>query len=334
MRLIRTSNPMFDFRTAALCVLVGAASCGFTTSEPVLGQDQPKVPGLLQLLIPRAARPAIAKKALEEKPVAAKAADKKAEAKKAAAKEEAVEADFAIVDAVNVDPFQQQFSRQFKGLLKAELFFLNQTCGVTPEQRAKLKTQGEVVLKEVVTKFVELQKKMNQGGFDWNSPAPEPRKHIQDSLLNEAKSILSPEQVARYENELARRQEARKRTSVANVVARIDDELILTPEQRVQLTEALTANWKTAETQQMEIFLYGEHYFPNIPEQLVTPALNQKQKDIWKGMSRTGNIFFGIGHTGNVAIDENAWNDEADSAPKSGTSKTGKPEAAKPQPYE
>ncbi|MDB5392037.1 MAG: hypothetical protein JWM11_7683 [Planctomycetaceae bacterium] len=229
--------------------------------------------------------------------------------KPAEAVAEAEDVEFAAVVA-DGNQFEQQFKKQFSGLLKAELFFLNRSCESTSEQRKELKIAGDRVLIQVVKEFGELQKKMNQGGFNWNSPTPEPRRHIQEALLIEAKLRLSPEQVALYESELTRRLENRKRTSILNVVARLDDELILTTEQRTKLTEELTAKWKTADTQQMEIFLYSEHYFPNVPEQFVTSILNEKQKEVWRGIQKNTNIFFGIGHIGNVVINEALWDDD------------------------
>lgn len=227
-----------------------------------------------------------------------------------AQEQEVVAEVFAAAPAVDVNQFEQQFRQQFKGLLKTELYFLNNSCKTTSEQKQELKTAADQVLTDVVKKFAELQKKMNQGGFDWNSPAPDPRRSIQEALLKVIKQQLSADQVAPYEMELVARLESRKRASVLNIVARLDDELILTQDQRTKMTEELIAKWKAAESQQLEIFLYGDNYFPNVPEQLITACLNEKQKEVWRGIPRSGNIFFGIGHIGNVIINEAIWADE------------------------
>jgi hypothetical protein len=217
---------------------------------------------------------------------------------------------FAQVPVADVNQFEQQFKRQFLGLVKAELFFLNHTCNSTSEQRKQLKISSEIILTQTVVKFAELQKKMNQGGFDWNAPHPDPRRHIQEAFAKDAKKCLTPEQVAIYEGELIKRLENRKRASVMNVVARLDEELILTAEQRTKLAAELTEKWKAAESQQMEIFLYGNNYFPNIPEQFITSSLTDKQKEVWRGIPKNNNIFFGIGHVGNVVINGDMWNDD------------------------
>jgi hypothetical protein len=217
---------------------------------------------------------------------------------------------FAQVPAPDVNQFEQQFKRQFLGLVKAELFFLNHTCNSTSEQKRQLKISSEVILTQTVVKFAELQKKMNQGGFDWNAPHPDPRRHIQEAFAKDAKKYLTPEQVAIYEGEMIKRLENRKRASVLNVVARLDEELVLTAEQRTKLAAELTEKWKAAESQQLEIFLYGNNYFPNIPEQFITSSLTDKQKEVWRGIPKSGNIFFGIGHIGNVVINGDLWNDD------------------------
>jgi hypothetical protein len=223
------------------------------------------------------------------------------------AKRKEPEIEEPAADEVVADPFEQQFKRQFGSVMKAELFFLNSTCQTTAEQRQPLKIASDTALSKVVKRFVDIQKKMNNGGFDWNTPSPDPRRHMQDELVIVAKQNLFAEQVALYEAEIAKRVENRRRTSILNVVARLDDELILTAEQRTKLTAELTRRWKAADQQQMEIFVQGEHYFPNIPEQFVTGALNDRQKEIWRGLGRSGNIFFGIGNFGNVVINDAAW---------------------------
>jgi hypothetical protein len=226
---------------------------------------------------------------------------------KTVGKVELAVAEDGAVAAENIDPFEQQFKRQFTGVMKSEVYFLNLVCETTPPQREKLKVATGETLTKVIKKFAEIQKKMNQGGFDWNSPAPDPRKQMQDELAYVAKRHLYPEQVALYETEIVKRVENRRRTSVLNVVARLDEELILTAEQRTKLTGELTTRWKTADSQQLEIFLYGDSYFPNVPEQFVTSLLNDRQKEIWRGVARNGNIFFGIGNFGNVAINDAPW---------------------------
>lgn len=222
-------------------------------------------------------------------------------------KVEAVQAVEVAVAEENVDPFVQQFKRQFTGIMKSEVYFLNRVCETTPAQREKLKVATDAALTKVIKKFADIQKKMNQGGFDWNSPAPDPRKQMQDELAILAKKCLFAEQVALYETEIVKRVENRRRTSVLNAVARLDEELILTSDQRTKLIGELTTRWKTADTQQLEVFLYGDSYFPNIPEQFVTALLNDRQKEIWRGVARNGNIFFGIGNFGNVVINDAAW---------------------------
>jgi len=51
----------------------------------------------------------------------------------------------------------------------------------------------------------------------------------------------------------------------------------------------------------MQLLIYGEQYFPLVPDALVLPHLDAMQKEIWRGLPKNqNNIFFsGLGMMGN-----------------------------------
>ena len=197
-------------------------------------------------------------------------------------------------EVVGVDPLEQQFLQQFRQLSKTELSFVRAVCQPNAEQSKKIKAASEAALKTAVKKFAEIQKKMQQGVRAGEQPEwPDPRKLMSDALLKSVKESMSAEQAKRYEVELEKRAAARKRAALLNFVAKLDKDLVLTADQRGKLTEALDKNWKDSWCQQLEVFMYGDSYFPALPDAQVIPVLTDKQKQIWNGIPKQQNQIWG-----------------------------------------
>ncbi len=197
-------------------------------------------------------------------------------------------------EVVGADPLEQQFLQQFRQLSKTELNFVRAVCQPNAEQYKMIKAAGDAGLKVAVKKFAEIQKKMQQGVRPGQEPEwPDPRKLMADTLLKSVKQTLSADQAKRYEAELAKRAAARKRAALLNLIARLDKDLVLTADQRGNLTEALNSNWKDAWCQQLEVFMYGDTYMPVLPDAQVLPTLTEKQKQIWNGIPKQQNQIWG-----------------------------------------
>lgn len=271
---------------------------------------------LATLLIVIALTPCVVR---ADDPKAEPAAEKKAEPAPAPAKGqgvlevvraigEAIQEKLAPAVEAEADPIVQQFMPQFRQLLTTELHFVRTVCQPTPEQYQSIKTAGDASLRVTINKFAEVQKKMNQGFRAGQQPEwPDPRKLLAEGLARSVKQTLPADQAKRYEVELEKRAAARKRVAVINLVAKLDKDLVLTAEQRNKLSDSLNSNWKDAWCQQLEVFLYGDQFFPALPDDQVLPILNDKQKEIWKGTTRNQNTFWGwagLGFVQAVEIEE------------------------------
>lgn len=200
----------------------------------------------------------------------------------------------AAPDEAGGDAFEQQFVQQFRPLAKTELNFVRAICQPNAEQSKKLKKASDAAMKTVVKKFAEIQKKMQNGIRAGEEPQwPDPRKLMSDVLLKSVKETMSEDAAKHYEAEIERRAAARKRAALLNLVAKIDKELVLTTEQRDKLTEAIEKNWKDSWCQQLETFMYGDAYFPAVPDAHVLPVLTEKQKRIWNGIPKQQNMIWG-----------------------------------------
>ena len=100
------------------------------------------------------------------------------------------------------------------------------------------------------------------------------------------------------------------------MVSRLDDQVLLTPQQRDKIYEALSAKWQDQwEKWSLMQQVYGDRYFPVVPDQYVVPHLNAEQKTVWQGLQKVDIGYWG-GQQHQEGDDEKWWmegqaNDEA-----------------------
>jgi hypothetical protein len=105
---------------------------------------------------------------------------------------------------------------------------------------------------------------------------------------------LPKEQAALYAEESKKRAEFVKGTFVTNLVTRIDNELILNPEQNDKITKSLSEHWDKSWQPQLEMFVHGMDMWPNVPDQWIRPHLSATQQIAWGRVNKQhGNMFFG-----------------------------------------
>ncbi len=140
-----------------------------------------------------------------------------------------------VVNVAGNDAQARQYMQQFRPILRSEYHIVRAVCRPTPEQRQKLARAGELALRDAAAKYVDMMRRPM-------TPAQradlDPRKQIREGLARAVKSILSAELSTRLQEEAARREASRKQLAVRNLVARLDRDLILGPDQRDKVAES------------------------------------------------------------------------------------------------
>jgi len=290
-------------RLGDLLVLTGVA-CAVSGSSFVLGQVQD-----VALPPPPAVAPPRPAEKKKEEPAKADAAKKqgRVEAKPAAKAKVAVKAMVvqparvaAQPAAAALDAQVAQYVRQFRPMFRAEYYFIRNTCGLNTDQRKQLARLGETAVKAAARRFVEAQQKMMRGGWRPGTDYPDPRNLVEQELARVMSPLLSHDQESRYKAELEKRAASRKQVVIDNLVAKLDGDLILSSEQRTRLVEALSANWKDAWGQSLEMLMNIDSFFPNIPDQVVAPILTDNQKEVWRRIAKNSNVFWGFSFGGGI----------------------------------
>jgi hypothetical protein len=207
----------------------------------------------------------------------------------------------------NLEPQVRQFIQQFRPAMRAEYYFLKSICAPTPEQRVALARDGEKAVRNAARAFAEAQRRPAQVR-NGRAIYPDPRRLIEEEMGRAARDHLTPDQAARYVAESEKRAADRHRAAARNIVAKLDGDLVLNPEQRDKIAESILAQWDESWCQSLETLLYGDQYYPRLPDSIVVPHLDEAQARIWRGNAPNQNYFFGF--VGNMMPQEDPREDK------------------------
>lgn len=199
----------------------------------------------------------------------------------------------------------QQYAAQMRPILIAELNFVRQMCELTPEQRTQVRAAGEAALLEAARGVFRQRQPQQLQLPGVNRTVLEPRKQIREAIGAALAAALTDEALKPYREESDRRAAFRRRAAIGYAVSRLDGTLYLTPRQRDEITESLTKNWQEAWESWLMMQVYGDRYFPTIPDQFVVRALNPDQVAVWRGLQKVQ-----ISNWSNVngeAIEDDGW---------------------------
>lgn len=196
--------------------------------------------------------------------------------------------------------------------LKTELSYVRLVCDdLTPEQRKQIREAVNAKLKPLA---LQLSKRELEGGdvlggivvedekIEAEEPA-DPGFVIRQALLEALPQIVSKEQMARFREEADLRTATRKRVVIASLLAELDDQLCLSDDQKAQIEQCLSKNWRPGWERWLSAIPVGGRYLPTVPDQCVAPFLIPDQKTVWEGIAK---IDFGFW----MGPDEMPLNDE------------------------
>ncbi len=212
----------------------------------------------------------------------------------------------AAAGQANLEPQVRQFIQQFRPAMRAEYYFIRTVCAPTAEQRKLIAREGEKALREASKAYAEVQTRPVQFR-NGRAMYPDPRKLIEDGMAKAVMPRLAPEQAARYRAEIEKRSADRREAVVRTLVAKLDQDLILNPDQREKIAAAAAEHWDDSWCQSLETLLYGDQFYPRLPDNVVTPYLDPKQRDIWNGTRSNQSFFFGF--VGNMLPQEDPQED-------------------------
>jgi hypothetical protein len=202
----------------------------------------------------------------------------------------------AVNANANLNPMIQQFTQQGRPMMRSEVLLVHSLYHLSKDQLKALVKGAEAGLETVAKEMAEHQ----QGGVPrvvvrGRSVAnPDWAKRLEETIGVEFKKLLTPEQFARYQSEVDKRSAERKEMGLRFMVDAIDRELLLSPKQRDQLMTTLGPKWEGGWAMYLEYIMYGNNFFPQEVDRIVTPVLDETQKKVWQGAQKVSG-FWGFG---------------------------------------
>ena len=176
----------------------------------------------------------------------------------------------------------QQYVQQFRPMVRTEYYFIRNVCDLTKEQRKQVAREGERAVLAAARRFAEEQQKMMRGGWRPGTRAARSPAAPRGGAGKSVPPLLTSAQAARYKEELEKRVASRKQVALDNLVAKLDQDLVLDSEQREKISSSLSSHWNDAWCQSLQMLMNIENFFPNIPDNLIVPFLTEHQKTSWQ----------------------------------------------------
>ena len=209
---------------------------------------------------------------------------------------------------------------QLRKLLIAEVSFAKRVCELNADEEAAAVAAAKGAGKKFAQDYLQANGQMNGGIVIFANGGggvrqADPVSQLQTAVAEAIGGTLPEEKRGPYQEEVALRDEFRQQASAESLTALIDERLLLSDEQRTKITQSLAESAEDHGLPPLETMMHmGSSYLPSMPEEAITPHLDDGQKQLWNqvqkisyGMSFDGN------HnpiTGGTAIDDVDFGDE------------------------
>lgn len=175
-------------------------------------------------------------------------------------------------------------NQRLRSMLNVELQRIERVCKPMEKQSLAIRDEAESILKDVrdaSDKFTIRVMQAIERGEQKDIVPLDSQKLIRDRLAASVKHRLSVAQVERYENEIARLGALRTVTATRNWIVLLDESIVLTEDQRQQLSKRLPAEGDDEWFQSLEILRNQHGFLPDLSDQAVASVLNESQSKIW-----------------------------------------------------
>lgn len=207
-----------------------------------------------------------------------------------------------VIDQNNPDPMVQQL----QPFLMHQLRFLKQIADMPAEARPKVKKDAEAALRLYAKQLTDQNNGMvrqlqDSQAIFWSK--------VKESLTTH----LPPEMAAQALKEIDEKRNYEVKAARLIGLSSIDQQLLLTAEQRTKIEAEMIANWKTEYIYWSNLRFYGGQYVPQIQDEtLITKHLSDQQKKIWQSLQKISIGDFGWQmNNGEVMQPDIWWDGEA-----------------------
>ena len=162
--------------------------------------------------------------------------------------------------------------KQMRGLIQNELTIINGICHLEQKQKQTLVDLAEGDWKaKTNTSIIKRTQEHVYGSIDLDSLA----ERVVRTWLE---SVATPQQLSRYDEELADRMKWRQKALVSKILDILAEKLNLSGVQMTQIEEVLNEKWKDRWFRSLEATFENTSLLPEIRPSWITPLLSESQK--------------------------------------------------------
>jgi hypothetical protein len=174
-------------------------------------------------------------------------------------------------------------------LINVELSFVKRVCEPTDEQMTKIveaaiqahKAMADIVTPQGAAERIRVIEGAMFMGQNQERISVNPYQRIREDMAKLLVPLISAEQYTKYEEESKLREHYERETAVGIVLDMIDSRLVLSTDQRQQISEKLMSKWKEVDVLWLQNYRNNPNYLPTMPEHLFEQVLTDSQKELW-----------------------------------------------------
>jgi hypothetical protein len=184
-----------------------------------------------------------------------------------------------------IERWATQQEPMFQKILASELEMIRQSCGgLDAAARRQILTTGQKLVKQTALGFAERQLtgQLGRDQFD-------PRQAIRTGLEAEVRRVAAADEFATYQREQADREARRIAAARLRIVAKLDQQLGLSADQRRAIEADLEQRWKAAWAVVLSEHSGRINNFPPAPDYAaaaIEPHLIPEQRAAWEAWSQ------------------------------------------------
>lgn len=187
-----------------------------------------------------------------------------------------------------------QLRPQFDSICREELRFVHTVCNLKRSEFDAIARVARRTCRKALLQTVKVQVRMQQGWNGRNPPIyPNTQGMMEAALLKAVDDELSEARAASYRQEVLARQAFRREAGVESIVASLDRQLVMSPNQRADVLEPISEAWEDDWQRNVEMLVNGNNYMPRLPNEQIRKALSPEQRTVFSSIPQNATFFSG-----------------------------------------
>jgi hypothetical protein len=190
----------------------------------------------------------------------------------------------AEAEAVQQKQQAKQVEQMLQPVIRTELEQVRQSCGsLSPEARRTIAEAARETASEVAAVWVGRQERPNGASFD-------AREQLHAGIVKVVEPLADPLEFAAYRREAEARLVRRDEAARVRIVAKVDEQLDLTADQREAILVDLRNRWQPEWIRELHdtggIVVNGHRPAPDYAGVCIAPHLDAEQREAWSAWTR------------------------------------------------